>query len=305
MRIVGDYLVFLIVRVLVCIVQCLSLETATAMAKGIARVVYLVDRRHRVVALDNLRIAFGDQYSESQRSRLVLAVYEHFCRVVVEIAFLPRRLRVYNWKRYARIEADPAAMDLLLQDRGRIFLTGHFGNWEMGGCLMAMIGLRTTTIARDLDNPFLHDFVHRFRSWSGQRMVSKKGEFDKIQQTLANRETLVSVADQSAGERGYFVPFFGRPASTHKAIALLALEHDAGVTLGYAYRDQPGFHYHIEMSRVIDPRDYQDDATGALSLTEDFTALLEQAVRKAPEQYLWLHNRWKHQPKQKTRRAAA
>lgn len=305
MRIVGDYLVYLVVRVLVCVIQCLSIETASAMAKGMARVVYILDRRHRIVALDNLRIAFGDRYSATERRRLVLEVYEHCCRIVVEIAFLPRRLRVYNWKRYARIEADPGAMDLLLQDRAKIVLTGHFGNWEMGGCLMAMIGLRTTTIARDLDNRFLHDFVHRFRSWSGQQIVSKKGEFDKIQATLENRQTLVSVADQSAGERGYFVEFFGRLASTHKAIALLALEHDAGLTIGYAYRDQPGFHYCIEMSRVLDPRDYDDGPSGALSLTEDFTNLLEQAVRKAPEQYLWLHNRWKHQPKQKGRRAAA
>lgn len=305
MRVVADYLVYLVVRILVCVLQCLSLETASALAKGVARIVYLLDQRHRVVAMNNLELAFGDRYSPDERQRLVMAVYEHFCRVVVEMVFLPRRLRVYNWKRYARLDADPGAMDLLIQNRGKILLTGHFGNWEMAGCLLAMVGLRPTTIARDLDNRFLHDFVHRLRSGAGQEMVSKKGDFDKIQATLEKRQTLVSVADQSAGERGMFVPFFGRPASTHKAISLLAIEHDAGLTVGYSYRDCPGFHYRIGLSRVLDPADYRDRPNGAIALTEDFTRELEAAIRKAPEQYFWLHNRWKHQPKRMQPRRAA
>ncbi len=169
---------------------------------------------------------------------MVLGVYEHFLQVFVEFIFIPRKLHIHNWKKYFTFGCPPKTADLLVSDRAKILVTGHFGNWEMAGYYLAMVGLKPTSIARDLDNPFLHDFVLRLRRWSGQKIVSKKGDFDQIVQTLVDRQALVSVADQSAGPRGLFVDFFGRPASTHKAIALLAIEHDAPVIVGYAYRDR-------------------------------------------------------------------
>ena len=97
------------------------------------------------------------------------------------------------------MDAPAESIDLVVQDRSKIIVTGHFGNWEMAGYLLAIIGIKPASIARDLDNRFLHDFILRFRSWSGQRILSKKGDFDKIEETLVNRGCLVSVGDQSAG----------------------------------------------------------------------------------------------------------
>ncbi|MBX9655954.1 lipid A biosynthesis acyltransferase [bacterium] len=294
-RLVADYLVYLVVRSVVCVLQCLSIESAYAFANGLAYLAYGIDKRHRKIALENLSIAFGDRYSEDERRRIVLDVYKHFCQVVVEIAFIPRRLRTYTWRKYATMTAPAESIDLVVQDRPKIVVTGHFGNWEMAGYLLAVIGIHPASIARDLDNRFLHDFILRFRSWSGQRILSKKGDFDKIEQTLIDRGCLVSVGDQSAGERGCFVDFFGRPASTHKAIALLSREHAAPIVVGFAYRDRPGFHYNVSTGLPIDPMEFREgeDLRG---ITAEFTKQLERAVRIAPEQYLWLHNRWKHQP---------
>jgi KDO2-lipid IV(A) lauroyltransferase len=294
-RLVADYLVYLVVRAVVCVLQCLSIESAYAFANGLAYLAYGIDKRHRNIALENLSIAFGDRYSEEERRRIVLDVYKHFCQVVVEIAFIPRRLRTYTWRKYATMTAPAESIDLVVQDRPKIVVTGHFGNWEMAGYLLAVIGIHPASIARDLDNRFLHDFILRFRSWSGQRILSKKGDFDKIEQTLIDRGCLVSVGDQSAGERGCFVDFFGRPASTHKAIALLSREHEAPIVVGYAYRDRPGFHYNVSTGLPIHPMEFREgqDLQG---ITAEFTKQLESAVRIAPEQYLWLHNRWKHKP---------
>ncbi|MBY0588957.1 lysophospholipid acyltransferase family protein [bacterium] len=300
-----DYLVYLAVRSVVCLLQSMSVEGAYAFVKPLACLAYFVDKRHRQVAIKNLESAFGDQYTPAQRQAMVWNVYDHFFRVFVEFVFIPRKLHVHNWKKYVTFECPPATADMFVQDRSKIIVTGHFGNWEMAGYLLAVIGMTPTSIARDLDNPYLHQFVERFRRWSGQKIVSKKGDFDQIVETLRDRQPLVTVADQSAGVRGLFVDFFGRPASTHKAISLLALEHDSPVIVGYAYRDRRDFHYKVVASLAMEPRDYAGRVHPVADLTQDFTFELEEAIRRAPDQYLWLHDRWKHQPAPRVRKQAA
>lgn len=299
-----DYTVYLFVRIFVCVIQGVSIEFGYSMARCLAYLAYAADRRHREVAVANLKQSFGDEYTEAQRRQIVLDVYVHFLRMIVEMAHIPRKLHYYDWRRMARLEnAAPLVRSLMDDSRPTIVVTGHFGNWEMAGFLLAAIGVESHAIARDLDNPYLHDFVKRFRQWSGQTILSKTGDFDRIQKVLVDRGVLISVGDQSAGPRGHFVDFFGRPASTHKAIALLAMQHDAQIVVGYAYRDRPNFHYTIRCERVLDPRDYENQPNGAFHMTQDFTAQLERAIRRAPEQYLWLHNRWKHEPPAKSARA--
>lgn len=300
-KLILDYLVYLAVRVLVCILQCLTLESALGAARILARIIHALDRRHRQVALENLKIAYPELLDDDQRRAMALRTYEHFAQVAVEIAFIPRKLHTSNWKKYLTIDVDPRAIDAFLDPRANIVVTGHLGNWEMAGYLLAVIGLEPTSIARDLDNPFLHQFLLRLRSGSGQRIVSKKGDFDRIEETMKEHGSLVSVGDQSAGAKGHFVEFFGRPASTHKAIAILAREYDAPIVVGYALRDRPGFHYRVVCPPPIEPGEFDS----AIALTQAFTTLLEEGVRQAPEQYLWLHRRWKHQPTHKQRRRQA
>ena len=295
-----DYSVFLVIRVLVCFLQSIPLEWAYQVAKLLAHFVHAVDKRHRKVALENIRLAFGDRYNEEQRKRLVFDVYHHFCKMFIEMMFIPRKLHKQNWKKYAQLSNATGASRAIMEGRPIIVVTGHFGNWEMAGVWLAAFGLRTFTIARDIDNPYLDKFLRQFRQWTGQTMLSKNGDIDKIQKVLENRGVLVTLADQSAGERGYFVDFFGRPASTHKSIAVLSMRYDAQVVVGYAFRDSKNFHYTIECSQVLDPRDYESIPNGTFKLTEDFTRLLENAVRKAPEQYFWVHNRWKHKPRERS-----
>lgn len=292
-----DYLVYLVVRSLVCVIQAVPLACGYLAAAALARVAYRVDRRHRQVALDNLRHAFGERYTERQRRAMVRGVYEHFLKVIVEIAFIPRRLHRTNWNRFVTMEGAEPVVRAIMGDRPVMVLTAHFGNWEMAGYLLAAIGLKSFAIARDLDNPYLDRFVRRFREWSGQTILSKNGDIDKIQRVLAERGILITVGDQSAGPRGYFVDFFGRPASTHKSIALLSLRYDAPIVVGYGYRDGAGFHFRVGCRRILDPRDYEGNRDAARAITADFTRLLEETIRAAPSQYLWLHNRWKHLPK--------
>ena len=206
-----------------------------------------------------------------------------------------------NYRKYATLVGHGKVIDRLLWGGPVIMLTGHFGNWEMAGYLFGVFGFPPYSVARTLDNPYLDRFLRSFRERTGQKMIAKKGGYDQMLEVLRTGGVLSFLADQDAGERGMFVDFFGRPASTHKAIALLAIEHQAPVMVGYARRIGPGFRYEVGCTELIDPSEFAGTADDARLLTQRYTSALETIIRRDPEQYLWLHRRWKHQPKERRR----
>jgi KDO2-lipid IV(A) lauroyltransferase len=300
-----DYAVYLAVRLLVCVLQLLPLTACRKLADALAWLAYTADQRHRQVALDNLRHAYPSQFTEAELHRLVRRVYRHFCRVLVEIVHLPRILHVENWRRYVTLANGDRLVDGLTSGRPVLIVTGHFGNWEMAGFVLGLLGFRSFAIARPLDNPYLDAFLLRFRQKTGQTILAKHGDFERIQAALQNNGIVATLGDQDAGQRGPFVEFFGRPASTHKAVALLALEHDALLLVIGVPRTAEPMHYEIQVADVIDPREYAGRPDAIMAMTRRFTLGLEQLIRRHPEQYFWLHRRWKHQPKAKKAERAA
>lgn len=220
------YLEYFAVRILVCVMQALSFKLACQVAHFLAWVVYKIDRRHRVVAQENLQKAFPGQYTDAQIDIMVRGVYRHFLTVLMEIMHLPRRLHVHNWKKAARLHNGRLLVEALLCGRPLLIVTGHFGNWEIAGYTLGLLGFTAHAIARPLDNPLLDDFLRSFRERTGQKVLAKKGDFDHMEKLLEQGGVLATLADQDAGQRGVFVDFFGRSASTHKAVALLAIEHN-------------------------------------------------------------------------------
>lgn len=294
-----DFLAYLLVRLVVGLAQMLTVEQSYALARLLARVLYRVDARHRKVGMDNLESAFGDRYSEAERDRIVRGVYEHFCMMLMEILHIPRKLHPTTWRDRIDLVGHEPVLDRLISGGPLILLTGHFGNWEMAGYLFGVFGFPPNSVARTLDNPYLDAFLRRFRERTGQKMIPKNGGYDQMLAVLRGGGILSFLADQDAGQRGLYVDFFGRPASTHKAIALLAIEHRAPVVVGYARRVGPGFRYEVGCDAVIEPDEWTGTADDARLLTQRYTSALETFIRRSPEQYLWLHRRWKHQPKPK------
>ncbi len=311
----ADYAVYLLVRVFVCILQTLSWESARTFARALAWLIYKVDRRHRLVAEENLRHAFGEQFDERQRDALVRAVYVHFCTMLVEIIQFPRKFHVNNWKQYVELYGGDKMVTSLLSGRPLILATGHFGNWEIAGYALGLFGFTTHAIARTLDNPYLDHFLLSFRERTGQKILAKKGDFDQIQELLSGSGVIATLADQDAGQRGQFVDFFGRPASTHKAVALLALEYNTPLlVIGVPRVGEAEFNgsrfeepvrYRIILSDCIDPEEYKGRPDAVKAITQRYTTALERVIRLAPEQYFWLHRRWKHQPAPKKSKKAA
>ena len=300
-----DYLVYVVVRLFVCLIQALGPATGRQFAAGLAWLAYRVNRRHREVARDNLRQAYPGQFTEAELDALVRAVYRHFCTLLIEIILIPRLLRVTNWRRYIRMLPGNRLANCLLSGRPVLLVSGHWGNWEMSGYALGLLGFTTHAIARPLDNPYLERFLLKFRERTGQKILAKHGDFAHVQALLDGGGVLATMADQDAGQRGLFVDFFGRPASTHKAVALLALRHRVVLAVVGTRKLAEPMYYEVITQDVIYPEEYDGHPDAVRALTQRFTTALEQLIRTAPEQYFWLHRRWKHQPAVKTAKRAA
>src|SRR5438552_3420684 len=155
----ADPAVYLFVRLFVALVQAPPPAPARAVAGGLAWLAYRVDRRHRLVAHDNLKHAFGDRLNDAERDALVRSVYHHFCTLLVEIIQAPRRLHAHNWRRHLDLPHGRRLVECLLSGRPLMIVTGHLGNWEIAGFALGLLGFQTYAVARPLDNPYLDAFL--------------------------------------------------------------------------------------------------------------------------------------------------
>ena len=307
----ADFAVYLAIRAVVCVIQMVPPPVAFWLADQIAWLLYRFVPSRRRVALDNLACAFPELAGQPDRAHAtVQAMYRHFVRAVVEALILGRKLHLTNWRAF--LDLYPAVglpAVILNRDRAALLVTGHFGNWELFGHVTGAMGFHSYAIARVLDNPYLERYTRRLRQSTGQTLIAKKDDFDRLTQVMQAKAKVGTLADQDAGPRGVFVDFFGRPASTHKAVALMAIEFDAVMVVFGVPRVDRRLHpaappmagletlyYAVEVEDIIDPRDYAGDPNAVKAITQRYTAALESLIRRHPEQYFWLHRRWKHQP---------
>ena len=172
--------------------------------------------------------------------------------------------------------------------------------------MLGLLGFPTYTIARPLDNRFLNDYVNRFRQIKGQYILSKDGSAQMVNQLLERGGKLGILGDQHAGSRGCWVEFMGRPASCHKALALFTLSSGAPQMVLYNRRSQQPMQFEVGCSGKVDPADLPDSLNDIQALTQWYNQRLEQVIRETPEQYWWVHRRWKGKPRSsRARRQAA
>jgi len=301
-RRVVDFLVYVVVRILICVVQAMQVQTGRTCARWLAWLFCDVLRIRGAVVEENLCHAFPC-LAEGERHHMARRMWEHLFLLVLEVAHAPRKIHETNWRDFVQLRDADRLVRLLLGDRPVLIVTAHFGNFEIGGYVLGILGFPTYTVARTLDNPYLDQFVNRFRGGTGQRIIPKNGGYDQIAPVLARGGTMAFLADQYAGRKGCWVEFFGRPASAHKAIALLSLDSDAPIAVSAAWRlDQP-LHFQFDTHATLDPR--QPEAAGVREVTQWYTQRLEETIRWAPEQYWWLHRRWKDTRVKSRRKSAA
>lgn len=308
-----------------------ALSTARAVGRRFGSLPFNRKRVHR--AAENIAVAFP-HLEQSDRIELVLRSYEHLAMLAVEIAYLPRLITESNWAEHIDVGPTDDALRAVFSDRPAICITGHCGNWEVLGAGMAALGFPMHSLYRPLESKPIDDWVRRTRSRQGTLLLDKFGAVEALPRYMANREPIGFVADQNAGDRGLFVPFFGRLASTYKTIGLMALKYGAVIVCGVAHRsgwdsatasapatalersdgaphaDQgamrrvgtSGLRYTLNISDVIWPEDYLVQPDPLFYLTARYRHAIEKMVSAAPEQYLCMHRAWKSRPKHERER---
>lgn len=307
-KLVIDLAAYGLVRLLVAVIQTLPTDMGDRVCQAFAWLAAGPLRIRSRTTHSNLARIFPDATDDEYR-QLTGAMWHHLLLMVCEIAWAQRRLHLSNWSQHVTFRDNRTMLRYMLGVRPVVMVTGHFGNFEIGGYVTGLMGISTLAIARRLDNRFLHDWVERFRGAKGQLMVDKDGCAAEVDRHLKNGGILSLLADQHAGAKGCWVDFMGAPASCHKALALFSLSSAAPMIVGSTRRvgGQP-MQFEISCAGVADPHTDDDVCASVTTLTKWYNDRLALAVSSAIEQYWWLHRRWRTPPeriaKRMTQRAA-
>jgi KDO2-lipid IV(A) lauroyltransferase len=277
---------------------CLGVRLSLMIAAGVGRLFFRLDRKHRVRSIGHVRLAFPE-WDDARVVRVARRSCQRFLQLAVEMVFMPRTIGRANYERHL-VRNDPlAALDMFRARQPMVLVTGHFGNWESIGYFFSLEGHAIAATARPLDNPLINAWLLGIRRRHGMNVIEKWDRADvRIVQALDNREAVGFIADQNGGERGVFVPFFGRLASTPKTVGLLAMSRTLPVVCGYGRRIAPwGLRYEIAPVDVIRPEDWADHPDPLFYITARYVRAIEGMVRAHPEDYLWMHRRWKTRPR--------
>jgi KDO2-lipid IV(A) lauroyltransferase len=232
---------------------------------------------------------------EPEVREIARAAYRHLGRTAIETALMPTLGRqnvlamvesVDNWSTVERAMAG---------GKGCILVTGHLGNWELGGAYLAARGIAVEAIVRRMGNPLFDRYLNETRGRFGVRVVYDVEAVRQIPRSFRENRLVAFLADQGVlGLASTFVPFFGRPAKTPRGAAVFALRLGVPIIFGAAIR-QPGGRYRLSFETVT-VEDTGDRERDVDTIVARFTEMLERWVRRAPEQYFWHHRRWRRQP---------
>ncbi len=299
LRKVTDWLAYIVVRCVICAIQSVSLETCDRVCSVLASAIDRTPLRRNVID-PNVRLVFGELEPRLGKA-LRVAMWRNLLLMICEIAHAPRKIHRTNWRDHFYIREKDIGLQLMMDPRPTVLVTGHFGNFELAGFVNGLFGLPSTTIARPLDNPQVNKFITEFRSLGGQHMLPKDGSSAAVQDILAQAGTLALLADQHAGAKGCWVDFFGHPTSCHKALALFVLSSKAPMAVSYNRRLRYPLRFEMGITGVADPLVPSKQLESVKDLTRWYNLKLEEAIRLAPEQYWWLHRRWRDEDGRKAK----
>lgn len=271
--------------------RALPHRAALALGRGIGSLVYVADRRHRRVALENLAAAFPDR-PEPWRRTTAREAFCHLGRLLYEILAQDRLPPPRpGWAEgFHHLEAASHA------GRGYFLVSAHFGNWERVACCQAACGHPLWMVARPLDNPGLEAFFRARRERTGNRVVYKRNAIREIVRGLREGSGIAFLIDQNFGEEGgVFAEFFGRPAATTPALGRLAVRTGAPAVPVFSF-PLPDGSYRVVYGEPLFPPGSGDREADALEFTRTVTRKIEEAIRAQPGAWFWMHRRWRTRP---------
>jgi len=268
---------------------------ARAFAIGIAQLVYLFHFRLRQVGMHNLEMVFPEK-SEAEHKKILRGVFTSLGRQLAELCQFPRytpknidEVVVYdgldNFERaYAR-------------GKGVLFLTAHFGGWELSAFAHSLHGHWVNIVMRPMDNPYLDRLLQQYRTMHGNKVVNKDDFVRGLLAAMKAGETVGILMDTNmTPPQGVFVDFFGIKACTASGLARIALRTDAAVVPGFTIWDESLKKYRLRFDPAIELVRTGNLEADIIANTQKFTKVIEDYVRQYPDQWLWVHRRWKARP---------
>ena len=269
---------------------------ARRLAVATARALLSCLPKLRRTALFNLRLAFPD-WSNTQRRQTMRKMARNLGWMATEFARFPQWTRE-NIAEFVILDGHENFLDGRNRGKGVLYLTGHLGAWEVSSFAHALYGFPLHYMARPLDNSRVDALVNRYRGLCGNRPIFKNESARVMLNVLRDSGTIGILADQNTmPEEGVFVDFFGKPACATAGIARVALHTDAAVVPGYAFWDEGIRKYRLRFEPPVELVRTGDPERDVLENTQRFTKVIEEIIRRHPDQWVWAHARWKTQPK--------
>jgi KDO2-lipid IV(A) lauroyltransferase len=290
-----ERLEFAIVWMLVNLLGVLPRGIARAVGAAVGALAYRVLGRLRRVGLTNLELAFPDM-SVAQRERILRRLYRNLGWLLAEFCqmsgYTPENTR--SFARYQGLEHYIAARN---RGKGVLILTGHLGAWELSSFYHSLMGHPMSMVIRRLDNPRVDALVNRIRCLHGNRVLHKDDFARGLLAAMRHGETVGILIDTNmTPPQGEFVPFFGRLACTASGMARVALKTGATVLPGFMLWEEEEEKYVLHFGEPIDLVSTGNDEQDVIENTARFTAVIESWIRRYPDQWLWVHRRWKTRP---------
>ena len=301
---IADRLAYFFFRAVICGVQIMSLDECDRVCRLLAQLFSTWIPLRQSLIRENLKMIFPD-WKPDRSEQVTEKMWHHLLLMGCEVAQAPRKIHRENWHEHFHIPDRRSMLKIVMDDRPTVLVSAHFGNFELAGFLTGLFGVATTTVARPLDNGFLHNYITKFRSLGGQYFLAKEGSSLQIQELLSRGGNLTLLADQHAGPKGCWVDFLGKPASCHKGLALFTLSSGAPMIVVCSVRTGRPMNFELSVLGIADPVDGGEHLSSVPSLTRWYNQCLEQIIRAFPEQYWWVHRRWREPPPQRRSSRAA
>lgn len=277
---------------LVRLVSAPSLPRALRLGRGLGWIYGTVLRYHRADAFDALRRVFP-QKGPDEIAGIVRRMYANLGMNLVELCRLSRDAE-FQLARHVFHGRD-IVHRALERGRGVLILTAHLGNWDLLCTLTPRLGFPLTVITKTMRNAEVHEYWIRLREQFGVRFVPAHNSYRRCLQTLKRNEVVGFILDQNMIDKeGVFVEFFGRPACTSPGLAFMAAQSGAPVVPVFIVRQPDGSH-HITAHPLLEPPPDREPAT-IQAATQLYTRVIEDAIRRQPDQWIWIHRRWKTRP---------
>jgi KDO2-lipid IV(A) lauroyltransferase len=264
-------------------------------ARIVSRLGFPLVNRQRNAGLKNLAMAMPG-LSAAQRESILRSCFDNLGRLLVEFSHFPE-LNRSNISKYVVYDGYENFAEGVRRGKGVIFLTGHIGAWELSSFAHSIYGHPMKFVVREIDNPRVERLISNYRTRGGNAPVSRRNASRDILKALRNNETVGILMDQNTvREEGVFVDFFGIPAATTPAVATFALRTGAAVIPGFLIWDEALQKHRLRFDPPLELIQTGDRAQDILENTQMFNNVLEKCVRKNPDQWLWIHRRWKTRP---------